>query len=252
LAQALVLKEVFFVDHDGHVGVEEDRTAVRASDEINVDNQDEDDDDDDEDGGDVEHEPSTLHQLSLQCQRLYSQLSKLHELHFNGGITKSEICEMTLKVLNLLCATVEIIDVNTYDEEKKLDAEEGVVIEQMHKRRAIIHYNNVGHILGGETGMEQLMDAKEQTINESLSHSFALPPPARQALLNVALHLVGSKKNMLRGVSNSAIVMLDVSRERLILSHQALLRMLLRTAPYLDEHNLDPPPTSRMAHVAVC
>jgi hypothetical protein len=242
LAQALVLKEVFFVDHDGHVGVEEDRTAVRASDEINADNQDEDDEDDDEDGGDVEHEPSTLHQLSLQCQRLYSQLSKLHELHFNSGITKSEICEMTLKVLSLLCATVEIIDDNTYDKEKKLDAEEGVVIEQMHKMRAIIHYDNVGHILGGETGMEQLMDAKEQTINESLSHSFALPPPARQALLNVALHLVGSKKNMLRGVSNSAIVMLDVSRERLILSHQALLRMLLRTAPYLDEHNLDPPP----------
>lgn len=226
--------------------MEEDGAAVAASDEENYDNEN-DNDDDEEDGGDVDHEPSSLHQLSLQCQRLYSQLTKLSELHYKGGITQSEICEMILKVLGLLCATVEIIDDDSYDEEKKLDAERGVVssieTEQKHKRRVVFHYDNIGRILGGETGTEQLMHAKEQTCR-FLSHPFALPPPARQALLNVALHLVGDKKDTLRGVSNSAIVMLDDdgSRQRLMLSHYALLRMLLRTAPYLDEHNLDVPP----------
>jgi hypothetical protein len=247
LANALVLKEVFFVDHDGDVRAEGNGVAVDVS-VMNDEENGNDDEDEDEDGDDIDNEPSSLHHLSLQCQRLYSQLTALSERHFHGGITQSEICEMILKVLRLLCATVEIIDDDSCDEEKKLDAKEGAVtpmeVEHEHKRRAIIHYDDVGHILGGETGAWELVGAKQQKFSESSSHPFALPPPTRQSLLNVALHLVGNKKDTLRGVSNSAIVMPDDdgTRQRLIISHHALLRMLLRTAPYLDEHNLDLPP----------
>ena len=59
------------------------------------------------------------------------------------------------------------------------------------------------------------------------------------------MELLGDKKNRLRGVSNSALILPgeeEGSRRQLILSHHALLRMLLRTAPYLDEHKLDVPP----------
>ena len=200
---------------------------------------------DDDNGDDNDNNaPTSLYQLSQQAQRLYSQLSKFSGLHYNGGISQMERCEMFIKVMNLLCATVEIV------ENKEVVVEEGVsamVIddnndEKLSKRKVIIHYDSVGYILNGKDATQQ---NKLECTEEALAHPFALPSPTRQLLLNVAIELIGGKKNTLRGVSNSAI-MLDEddmnTRQRLIISYQALLRMLLRTAPYLDEHKLDVPP----------
>lgn len=131
-------------------------------------------------------------------------------------------------------------------------------------RKAILHYDDVGYILNRD-GTKQLPDGMQQPaedaastldlLEESLSHPFALPSPARQTLLYVADQLCG-EKNELSGVSNLALY--DVEGDdgddggaepgedepvfRMIVNHHALLRMLLRVAPYLDEHKLDIPP----------
>ena len=87
--------------------------------------------------------------------------------------------------------------------------------------------------------------AHEQ-LEEDLSRPFALPNPARQALLSVALLLL-AKKGALRSVSNAAIFPkgddeTNSDRWMLLLNWRALLSMLLRTAPYLDEHKAGAPP----------
>ena len=247
LSKSLVLKEVFFVNHDyedtedaADVGTEEEKDGVVEDSLV-------DDDEEVMDDEDVHQESTSLHQLSLQCQRLYSQLSTLSKLHYYcGGISQSEICDMILTVLRLLCATVEIID------------------EDDSTRKVIIHYDNVGHILerSGDTSsmMLEQLTFNNNEASTSLLHPFALPSTARQSLLSVALDLVRIKKDRLRGVSNSALFISSskndngsgggggdgsssiAHRQQLLLSHQALLRMLLRTAPYLNEHEVDLPP----------
>lgn len=208
---------------------------------------------DDENGVDDDNGPTSLYQLSQQAQRLYSQLSKFSGLHYNGGISQMERCEMFIKVMNLLCATVEIVENKEVNDDNVV--EEGVSAmaiddnndEKLSKRKVIIHYDNVGYILNGKDTAATATTQQNnlESTEEALAHPFALPSPTRQSLLNVAIELIGGKKNTLRGVSNSAI-MLDEddmkTRQRLIISYQALLRMLLRTTPYLDEHKLDVPP----------
>lgn len=91
-----------------------------------------------------------------------------------------------------------------------------------------------------------------EQLEEDLSRPFALPHPARQALLSVVLLLL-SKKGMWRSVSNAALFPKEDdnddpnnnnngNRWMLLLNWRALLSMLLRTAPYLDEHKAGVPP----------
>lgn len=245
LAENLVLKESFFVNDDAVAAVEENGVASAVSDDDDIM-----DDGDAENGDDFNSSPTSLHQFSMHCQRLHYQLVKLSEYHYNGGITQLEICQLILKVLGLLCATVEIVEIDADDEgvsSLTIDDSTASVQPRKYKSRAIIHYDDVGYILGGEAGINNEHETKQRlaTTEELLSPPFALPPPVRLSLLNIALHLLGNKKNALRGVSNSAITIHDDnnSHQRLIVSYHALLRMLLRTAPYLDEHKLDVPPS---------
>jgi hypothetical protein len=85
--------------------------------------------------------------------------------------------------------------------------------------------------------------AAKQQLEQDLSRQLALPSPAREALLSVALLLL-SKKEQLRSVANAALFddASDTSRWMLLLNHRSLLTMLLRTAPYLDEHKAASPP----------
>ena len=241
----MVLKESFFVKEDAIVGlgdVDSGSAGAAVPDEDEIDDADE--------MGDFEQSPTSLHQFFLHCQRLHYRLVQLSECHYNGGITQSETCQMALKVLAFLCATLEISAASPEDEGvSSLAINENNTSAQNVKLRAIIHYDYVGCILGGDTdGID--IDKQQNTMLPSRSTDelqplpFALPSPVRLSLLNVALHLLGHKKNALRGVSNSAIVIPDENNchRRLILSYHALLRLLLRTAPYLDEHQLDVPP----------
>lgn len=221
---------------------------------------------------------SAKFQFALQCKKIQSHLTFLSDIKHNYGLSQYEVCNMLLKILDLLCATVEIAQDGEVLEEGVLSMSidndgNGKVKNQ--KRKVALHYDNVGYILGGAGGGDY--DGKEwgkqattanttnELIEESLNHSFALPSPVRQTLLNAALDLLG-EKNGLRGVSNAAIRVdededgegsrggdrgddrgggnggLKPQPMRMVVSHHALLRMLLRTAPYLDERKLDAPP----------
>ena len=107
---------------------------------------------------------------------------------------------------------------------------------------------------GGGEEEEKDLDARLKQLEEELTRPFALPHPARQALLSVVL-LVLSKKGVWRSVSNAALFPTNDDstdntpnnnnnnkRWMLLLNWQAFLTMLLRTSPYLDEHKSGSPP----------
>ena len=207
-------------------------------------------------------------QLTRSCARLNSQLSSLSSLkHF--GITREEVCGMILRLLGLLCATVEIRDASGGGgADTGVDsAQEGVermdLEDEAGGRKVTIHYEDVGYLLGGECendGEESMLTIVERRERDGApvrkcvlgsspdceeegptDRPFALPPPARQALMSSVLTLLG-KKGTLRCVSNSAIFSNDGGdggRSLLVIHHKPLLRMLLRTAPYLDERVCD-------------
>lgn len=108
---------------------------------------------------------------------------------------------------------------------------------------------DTSNYLGSGSPTEKNKDVQQQQLERDLSRQLALPSPAREALLSVALLLL-SKKDQLRSVSNTAIFHDDddinnnsqSQRCMLILNWRSLLRMLLRTAPYLDEHKAGTPP----------
>ena len=119
-------------------------------------------------------------------------------------------------------------------------------------RRVMKHLLSNSNVNGGGGGEnDSTADAadtiptKSEQLEEDLSRPFALPNPARQALLSVVLLLL-SKKGTWRSVSNAALFPKDDSnnngRWMLLLNWRALLSMLLRTAPYLDEHKAGVPP----------
>ena len=102
-----------------------------------------------------------------------------------------------------------------------------------------------------------LFEEKQQQLEQDLSRQLALPSPAREALLSVALLLL-SKKDQLQSVSNSAIFpetnddnKINENRWMLILNWRSLLQTLLRTAPYLDEHKAGSPPMNSNSRTSI-
>ena len=189
----------------------------------------------------------TLQSLSKRCSRLNTILSSLENLKFNG-IPQSVLMDIVLHLFRLLTATV------TYKE--TTDGEP--------TRKAVLHFENVGTILQfGESNtstnpapqspqgdLEYKLAATEEELAADLAQNFALPSPCRETILLTLLNLL-SNKGPLRSVSNAAIYAVGSSgigsdnnddddnpknRSLLILQWKPLLRMLLRTAPYLNEH----------------
>jgi len=144
----------------------------------------------------------------------------------HGGITQEELCRILLRILRLVTATV------TIDNDTITGA-----------RKATLHHDNVGYLYNGT--QEYYQNAKTQKqLNDDLQQHFALPEPGREALLSVAVSIL-SKKSTLRSVSNSSLYIDRADNRKLLILHwQPLFRMLLRTAPYLDEQKSSPPPTS--------
>lgn len=111
------------------------------------------------------------------------------------------------------------------------------------KTKARLHYETLGYLwdndattVSGDETYENAQDSEQ--LQKELRYNFALPSPARESLLS-ALISVMSKKNPLRSVSNAALYHDEEdskSRSMLILHWRPLMRMLLRTCPYLDEH----------------
>jgi hypothetical protein len=160
---------------------------------------------------------------------LQSQLSTLEGLK-HSGITQRELCELILHVLKLVSATV------SFDYDKNGE-----------KTKATLHYENVGYIWDKDADEDSLTFSKAEnveTLEKELEYNFALTSPAREALLSVIISIL-SKKSPLRAVSNAALYETgkdESDRIMLMLHWQPLLRMLLRTCPYLDEHKWSCPP----------
>jgi proteasome activator subunit 4 len=214
LVESLELKEDMFVNED-----------IKNYNQEAAELQDDDDDEESQTGD--SQAPATLAALIRTCSRLQSQLSSLETLK-HGGLSRLEMCRIVLKILKLLTATYTI------------------EVNEKNERKATIHYENVGCICTPETNEEDIIfesAADSKTLEEELKNRFALPSPAREVLLSMTVNIL-SNKGPLRSVSNAAIYpdTDDSSRFLLIIHWKALLRTLLRTAPYLDEHKVGHPP----------
>lgn len=183
------------------------------------------DEEDDFDTQAAESSEASLAGLIRTCGRLQSQLSSLENLK-HSGLSRLELCRMVLKILKLLTATYTI------------------AVNEKNERKVTIFYENVGYICNSTNKESDFQTASDSNIlEEELKTRFALPSPAREVLLSILVNIL-SNKGPLRSVSNAAVYTAsdDSSRFLLILHWQALLRMLLRTAPYLDERKVGEPP----------
>jgi hypothetical protein len=135
---------------------------------------------------------------------------------------------LILHVLRLVSATVTF----EYDEETN------------EKKKATLHYETVGYIWDNnrttfeDEKYENAQDSEQ--LDKELRYKFALPSPARESLLSTLISVL-SKKSQLRSVSNAALYHDGTDRIMLMIHWRPLMRMLLRTCPYLDEHKWSGP-----------
>ena len=132
-----------------------------------------------------------------------------------------------------------------------------------------IHHDNVGFIYDtiSQSYVDTQTETQKQTQTQSLEqqaelmeHPFALPTPARESLLSLLITLL-TKDYLLRAVSNTSFHPPDISMDiggtdnntnntndhnqnqnqsphrslLLVIQWRSMLRMLMRTSPYLDE-----------------
>jgi len=165
-----------------------------------------------------------------KCNRLATLLSSLRELK-HGGVSQLDLCQIVIHILRLLSATIVY---------KKQDGDAS-------KSLPIIHHDDVGYLYNTTEKKIVYNDpstnkcVKEKT-QDYLEEEFALPCPARESLLLIVITIL-SKDDLLRSVSNTSFRTNDEEFDTpyngdllMVLEWKALLRMLLRTAPYLDEH----------------
>ena len=158
--------------------------------------------------------PTTLLTVSKQCARLHAQLSSLEQLKYSG-LTQTQLVEMVLHLLNLVMCSID-----PYTKQ--------------------LYYDTVGYFVPVTTTEEPSSSSLQQEpepLKEYLARPFALPSPTREVLLLIIVNIL-SKNGPLLSVSNAAIYQNKQTEDRMrfILHWKACLRLLLRTAPYLDEH----------------
>jgi hypothetical protein len=156
----------------------------------------------------------------------------------DNTIPQKEICFIVLHLLRLLSATVS---------KGKGDALE-------------VKYDKIGYLWNVEKQAKEDEDCYQAPSENNLEEGeeFALPTPAREALLSVTIGLL-VKKSILRSVSNMSIEYPTEDEELkqntylLVINWEFLLRMLLRTCPYLNENlngNLPSDSSPRQIYVA--
>lgn len=192
-------------------------------------------------------------EVSKKCERLTSMMSSLESLKY-GGIAQKEMCFMILHLLHLCTATI------TYQPTHEQNSENSNSQETT-KKKYVLNFDNVGQLYEIENDEAKPILYKPvsstveglstkgknpHTVNRNdLNESFALPSPARESLLS-AIVMMLTKDRYLRAVSNQSFQVandeIHSGKESekndsllLVLHWKALLRLLLRTAPYLDE-----------------
>jgi len=157
------------------------------------------------------------------------------------------------------------------------------------KATATIHWDHVGYIYSSSavsnhetldkdqeddpmtiiTNDHIILEETSENQPKILEH-FALPTPARESLLNIAIHIL-DKKSLLRSVSTAGMIVptfdqdiqenkdcittptpFEVNDDTLLILHwKVFYRLLLRTAPHLDEkHRLSEPPMDSSSHAS--
>jgi len=188
------------------------------------------DDMDEDTESEVDENESEIALLVQKCNRLSSLFSSLKELKF-GGVLQLDLCQILVHLLRLLTATV-VVSKN----------DNGIKTVQ-------INYDRVGYVY--DTIKQQIIydgtdnptgDQAIEMSEEYLEQDFALPTPAREILLGVVMALL-STDSLYRTVSNTSFRVPEESFQTpyngellIVIEWKALLRMLLRTAPYLDEN----------------
>ena len=228
LVESMVLTEHMFVNEEG------DDLAAEIEANLNGDVDMEVDDasglkEDEEEGVPMGTEPKNLGGLLRLCSRLQSQMSSLETLK-HSGLSRDELAYIVLHILNLITATYSIES-----------------IDGTQKCSATIHFENVGCIYSSSSDdpskRSSSIEPDSESLERALQRRFALPSPGRKILLSLLVNIL-SNKGPLRSVSNAAVFakqQADKKEEQrflLIIQWRVLLRMLLRTAPYLDEYKV--------------
>uniref|UniRef100_A0A7S3V8U0 Uncharacterized protein n=1 Tax=Chaetoceros debilis TaxID=122233 RepID=A0A7S3V8U0_9STRA len=216
---------------------------------MDLDGDDNDDDDANEDNEDGKE--GTLESILLKCTRLSSLMSTLDNLKYNG-ISQQDHAQIMIHLLHLISATVVYEKKDGSGDatgEPKLNYDNVGFLYNVEEKRIVYQKTN-----GGVEEVRVGENVNETKSEAYLKESFALPSPAREALLSVIVSML-TKEKLLRSVSNTSFrVDADVDAETnmetneevvgktkndallLVVHWKAMLRMLLRTAPYLDEH----------------
>ena len=267
-----------------------DSSSDNDNDKTAMSNHEEDDDDDDamvmddedEDDGegeagdavamDVEERKSeSLANVLKKCYRLSSQASAWEGFKY-GGITQEEWASMILHMIQLVTTCL----IRNPDGRIQLLAEPTVGYIQQQQQQEEETTNKNSH--DSEQQPFQPMSSAAE-LKQDLKHSFALPSPAREALLSVLSQFL-SNKGPLRRASNAALVPFSLDNNNdpdqqppqddkvttnsptqpsntrvgpsfaLILHWQVLLRLLLRTVPFLDEYESDPLPLDSSSRIS--
>lgn len=235
LVESMVLTEEMFVNEDGddvtgeHVEIDDDDDDY---DDNNEKDQNEEDEEDELEGGQNGDKPKNIASLLRLCSRLQSQMSSLESLK-HSGLSRTELAFIVLHILKLLSASYTI-------EIREKDGQE--------RRFVTIHHENVGYIYSSDSGEQPFpIEPDAQSLERALESKFALPSPGRKILLSLLVNIL-SNKGPLRSVSNAAVFPKNendddkekenLDRFLLIIHWRALLKMLLRTAPYLDEYKV--------------
>mmetsp|Transcript_5490 Transcript_5490/g.15486 ORF Transcript_5490/g.15486 Transcript_5490/m.15486 type:complete len:2289 (+) Transcript_5490:225-7091(+) len=187
-----------------------------------------------------------------KCFRLSSQVVSWEGFKY-GGISVEERARMILHMLRLVTACLI----------RKPDGTVELVYE-----KSVGYLMRHGDDTQEDTGMQRQQQKFERAtttmeLKEDLKHPFALPSPARESLLSVLCQLF-SDKGALRSASNSALFLSSSSTTTekqssnsgmgpslsLILHWQVMLRLLLRTAPYLDPYEAEFVPRDSSSRVS--
>lgn len=162
---------------------------------------------------------NTLTSIRKKCARINTSLANLGVLKYAFNISQEEICKILLHILKLLTATVKI----THDKERK---------------HVQLRIEEVGYIHDKDRVDDSRIETQQTQVELELGETFALPAPARESLLKAAISIL-SKKSLLRSMSNTSISIPTEEENNsslLVIHWKVLLRMLIRTAPYLDDH----------------
>jgi len=233
LVESMVLTEEMFVNDEGDdvaadieantcIDGDEDASGVEKADE-----------EADLEGVPMGTKPKNLGGLLRLCSRLQSQMSSLESLK-HSGLSRVELAFIVLHILKLVTATYSIEDTTQ-------------------KRSATIYFENVGCIYSSSDDQSEdhrstFIEQDSESLERALLRKFALPSPGRKILLSLLVNIL-SNKGPLRSVSNAAVFAKrsdkDIEEKShtqqrflLIIQWRVLLRMLLRTAPYLDEYKV--------------